>query len=133
MATQHSVSFKIVGERYLAPAERLTDALRFADPLQDQHTDDSYQARCATVPTAVSDQLQAKRKARQLVSGLTERKRYIIKHRYGLLGEEAKSLVEVAVLMGISASRVHALELDALKTLRARAVAQRLQALPTCY
>ncbi|EDP72967.1 sigma-70 family RNA polymerase sigma factor, partial [Hydrogenivirga sp. 128-5-R1-1] len=58
---------------------------------------------------------------------LDEREREIIKHRYGLEGEEPKTLNEVGEMLGISRERVRQLENRALKKLRALAMKRHLK------
>ena len=63
----------------------------------------------------------------KLIKALDEREREIIKHRYGLEGEEPKTLNEVGEMLGISRERVRQLENRALKKLRALAMKRHLK------
>ena len=63
----------------------------------------------------------------KLIKVLDEREREIIKHRYGLEGEEPKTLNEVGEMLGISRERVRQLENRALKKLRALAMKRHLK------
>ncbi len=63
----------------------------------------------------------------KLIKALDERERAIIKHRYGLEGEEPKTLNEVGEMLGISRERVRQLENRALKKLRALAMKRHLK------
>ena len=62
-----------------------------------------------------------------LLNVLDERERIIIKHRFGLDGEEPKTLTEVGELLGISRERVRQIEQRALKKLRALAMKRHLK------
>ncbi|RMD46610.1 MAG: RNA polymerase sigma factor RpoD/SigA [Aquificota bacterium] len=63
----------------------------------------------------------------KLMKVLDEREREIIKHRFGLEGEEPKTLNEVGDMLGISRERVRQLENRALKKLRALAMKRHLK------
>lgn len=63
----------------------------------------------------------------KLMKGLDIREREIIKHRFGLEGEEPKTLNEVGEMLGISRERVRQLESRALKKLRALAMKRHLK------
>jgi RNA polymerase primary sigma factor len=63
----------------------------------------------------------------KLMKALDEREREIIKHRYGLEGEEPKTLEVVGEMLGISRERVRQLENRALKKLRALAMKRHLK------
>ena len=63
----------------------------------------------------------------KLMKVLDEREREIIKHRFGLEGEEPKTLNEVGEMLGISRERVRQLENRALKKLRALAMKRHLK------
>ena len=62
-----------------------------------------------------------------LLNVLDEREKTIIKHRFGLDGEEPKTLTEVGELLGISRERVRQIEQRALKKLRALAMKRHLK------
>ncbi|RMA93283.1 sigma-70 family RNA polymerase sigma factor [Hydrogenothermus marinus] len=63
----------------------------------------------------------------KLMKALDERERTIIKHRFGLEGEEPKTLNEVGDMLGISRERVRQLENRALKKLRALAMKKHIK------
>ncbi len=58
---------------------------------------------------------------------LDEREKAIIEHRFGLNGEEPKTLTEVGDLLGISRERVRQIEQRALKKLRVLAMKKHLK------
>ena len=62
-----------------------------------------------------------------LMKVLDEREKEIIKHRFGLEGEEPKTLNEIGEMLGISRERVRQLEKRALKKLRATAMKKHLK------
>ncbi len=62
-----------------------------------------------------------------LMKVLDDREKEIIKHRFGLEGEEPKTLNEVGEMLGISRERVRQLENRALKKLRAAAMKKHLK------
>lgn len=49
---------------------------------------------------------------------LTDKQRVVIEHRYGLNGQEAQTLEELAALMGLTRERVRQIQLEALGQLR---------------
>ncbi len=63
----------------------------------------------------------------KLLNVLDEREKAIIEHRFGLNGEEPKTLTEVGELLGISRERVRQLEQRALKKLRTLAIKKHLK------
>ena len=68
-----------------------------------------------------------KQEFEKLLNVLDEREREIIKLRYGLEGQEPKTLEEVGEMLGISRERVRQLEQRALKKLKAVALKKHLQ------
>lgn len=68
-----------------------------------------------------------KKELTSLLSALDDRERAIIEHRFGLNGEEPKTLTEVGDLLGISRERVRQIEQRALKKLRALAMKRHLK------
>ncbi len=62
-----------------------------------------------------------------LLNVLDEREKTIIEHRFGLNGEEPKTLTEVGEILGISRERVRQIEQRALKKLRALAMKRHLK------
>ena len=68
-----------------------------------------------------------KQEFEKLLNVLDEREREIIKLRYGLEGQEPKTLEEVGEMLGISRERVRQLEQRALKKLKATALKKHLQ------
>lgn len=73
----------------------------------------------------VEDELH--KQLESLMKVLDEREKEIIKHRFGLEGEEPKTLNEVGDILGISRERVRQLENRALKKLRAVAMKKHLK------
>lgn len=63
----------------------------------------------------------------KLLNALDERERAIIEYRFGLKGEEPKTLTEVGEILGISRERVRQLEQRALKKLRTLAIKKHLK------
>ena len=63
----------------------------------------------------------------KLLNALDERERAIIEYRFGLKGEEPKTLTEVGEILGISRERVRQLEQRALKKLRTLAIKKHLR------
>jgi len=63
----------------------------------------------------------------KLLNILDERERAIIEHRFGLNGEEPKTLTEVGEILGISRERVRQIEQRALKKLRTVAIKKHLK------
>ncbi len=59
-----------------------------------------------------------KERAKGILDALDERERKIIELRYGLIDGEAKTLAEIAEVMGVSRERVRQLEVTILKKLR---------------
>jgi RNA polymerase primary sigma factor len=59
-----------------------------------------------------------KERAHGMLEALDERERQIIELRYGLIDGEAKTLAEIAKVMGVSRERVRQLEVTILKKLR---------------
>ncbi|MBF0123610.1 MAG: sigma-70 family RNA polymerase sigma factor [Candidatus Omnitrophica bacterium] len=59
-----------------------------------------------------------KERAKGILEALDQRERQIIELRYGLLDGEAKTLAEIAEVMGVSRERVRQLEVTILKKLR---------------
>ncbi len=68
-----------------------------------------------------------KKELTSLLSALDDRERAIIEHRFGLNGEEPKTLTEVGDLLGISRERVRQIEQRALKKLRVLAMKRHLK------
>ncbi|NPA51396.1 MAG: RNA polymerase sigma factor RpoD/SigA [Aquificae bacterium] len=68
-----------------------------------------------------------KKELGSLLNALDEREKAIIKHRFGLGGEEPKTLTEVGELLGISRERVRQIEQRALKKLRVLAMKRHLK------
>ncbi len=68
-----------------------------------------------------------KKELTSLLSALDDRERAIIEHRFGLNGEEPKTLTEVGELLGISRERVRQIEQRALKKLRVLAMKRHLK------
>ncbi len=68
-----------------------------------------------------------KKELNSLLSALDDRERAIIEHRFGLNGEEPKTLTEVGELLGISRERVRQIEQRALKKLRVLAMKRHLK------
>ncbi len=62
-----------------------------------------------------------------LLNILDEREKTIIEHRFGLNGQEPKTLTEVGDILGISRERVRQIEQRALKKLRALAMKRHLK------
>ncbi len=54
------------------------------------------------------------------VSQLTERQRLVVERRYGLRGQEAATLEDIASDLGLTRERVRQIQMDALTTLRKR-------------
>ncbi len=63
----------------------------------------------------------------KLLNILDEREKAIIEHRFGLNGEEPKTLTEVGEILGISRERVRQIEQRALKKLRTVAIKKHLK------
>ena len=63
----------------------------------------------------------------KLLNVLDEREKAIIEYRFGLNGEEPKTLTEVGDLLGISRERVRQIEQRALKKLRTLAIKKHLK------
>ncbi len=63
----------------------------------------------------------------KLLNVLDDREKAIIEYRFGLNGEEPKTLTEVGELLGISRERVRQLEQRALKKLRTLAIKKHLK------
>lgn len=63
----------------------------------------------------------------QILKSLSERERKIIIHRFGLFGEEPKTLNEVGNIVGISRERVRQIEARLLKKLRKLATKRNLR------
>ncbi len=63
----------------------------------------------------------------RLLNILDEREKAIIEHRFGLNGEEPKTLTEVGEILGISRERVRQIEQRALKKLRTVAIKKHLK------
>ncbi|WP_028951011.1 sigma-70 family RNA polymerase sigma factor [Sulfurihydrogenibium subterraneum] len=68
-----------------------------------------------------------KQEFEKLLNVIDEREREIIKLRYGLEGQDPKTLEEVGEMLGISRERVRQLEQRALKKLKAAALKKHLQ------
>jgi RNA polymerase primary sigma factor len=62
-----------------------------------------------------------------MLNVLDEREKAIIEHRFGLNGEEPKTLTEVGDILGISRERVRQIEQRALKKLRVLAMKKHLK------
>ncbi|WP_457621761.1 sigma-70 family RNA polymerase sigma factor [Persephonella sp.] len=62
-----------------------------------------------------------------ILSHLSERERFIIVNRFGLSGEEPKTLREIGKELGISRERVRQIEIRALKKIRALATKKHLK------
>jgi len=62
-----------------------------------------------------------------ILSHLNERERYIIIHRFGLNGEEPKTLREIGKVLGVSRERVRQIEIRTLKKIRALATKRHLK------
>ncbi|WP_456402032.1 sigma-70 family RNA polymerase sigma factor [Persephonella sp.] len=62
-----------------------------------------------------------------ILSHLADRERYIIVNRFGLNGEEPKTLREIGKELGISRERVRQIEIRALKKIRALATKKHLK------
>ncbi|ACO04136.1 MAG TPA: RNA polymerase sigma factor RpoD/SigA [Persephonella sp.] len=62
-----------------------------------------------------------------ILSHLSERERFIIVNRFGLNGEEPKTLREIGKELGISRERVRQIEIRALKKIRALATKKHLK------
>ena len=66
-----------------------------------------------------------------VLSYLSERERFIIIHRFGLQGNEPKTLKEVGCLLGISRERIRQIEIKALKKIRVIVTKRKLKDLLT--
>lgn len=70
---------------------------------------------------------EIKREVEKLLKFLTDRERFIIEQRFGLTGEEPKTLREIGQILGISRERVRQIEIKALKKIRALATKRHLK------
>ena len=76
-----------------------------------------------TEPDAVADDISLKIQVQQMINTmnkvLSERKRLVLIHRYGILGRVPRTQREVAAILGISRSYVSRIEKKALEKMRA--------------
>jgi len=64
------------------------------------------------------EEINPEQAVRSLLETLTERDAEVIKHRYGLLGEQKKTLAKLAKIMSISSERLRQIQNRALRKMR---------------
>lgn len=87
--------------------------LSLSDAIADEGAED---------PAAQLAQHEAEQLVAEWVGQLTERQRLVVERRYGLGGQEAATLEDIAVDLGLTRERVRQIQMDALTKLRKRIV-----------
>ncbi len=81
---------------------------------------DSIADVAAEDPAAHLAQIESERLVADWVTQLTERQRLVVERRYGLAGQEAATLEDIAQDLGLTRERVRQIQIEALTTLRRR-------------
>lgn len=69
-------------------------------------------------PEAMTNRQMMLQRTKDILTTLTERERHIIRLRYGLNGEKARSCEEIGILLNLSRERIRQIHWDALTKLR---------------
>ncbi|MDO8789236.1 MAG: RNA polymerase sigma factor RpoS [Sulfuritalea sp.] len=106
--------------RLLALNERSASLDSLLDIDSDLSMSDSVADEAAEDPAAHLAHHEAEVLVSEWVAHLTERQRLVVERRYGLGGQEATTLENIAIDLGLTRERVRQIQMEALSKLRKR-------------
>jgi RNA polymerase primary sigma factor len=93
---------------------------------QDSHLSDFIEDREAT-PSELASHLLLKEQIEEVLEGLTERERKVLRLRFGLEDERGRTLEEVGREFEVTRERIRQIEAKALRRLRGRPFSKMLR------
>lgn len=104
------------------------DGARVEGDDEDMMLSDAISDHNETNPETISERKSLGEEIQKVLTGLTDREKIVLKHRFGLQQAKMHTLEEIGKLLGVTRERVRQIEAQALEKLRGASRSTRLNA-----